>query len=264
MISNTVVVLLRDLLPLFILFAYLFSLDVFCAFGKKWTGIITVSILSSLALFYVSFEMIAESFDGRGYELFSSMMFIAFFLCFVCVTFIQSSALNLLRNVLIAIGIVTLTTLKGTEFLVYFGVFIQQGDDLFSIFIGFLMGISICISFHLLYRFFLQELVRHNRQSIVYLMWFSFLTGQIIQIPERLSQVNLIEIGTPLLNLSQFVQDHSEYGHVLNALFGYESSPSAVFIVVYLCCMTSLILGWFLSSKQWAANPSRTLKEANK
>lgn len=264
MISNTVVVLLRDLLPLFILLAYLFALDEFHTFDKKWVIRTFIITLVSVSFFYFSFELIAESFDGRGYEFASSIMLIAFFLSFGCATIIKAPSMCSIRNGLIILGVVTLTTLKATEFLVYFGVFIQHSGNLIRVILGFLMGLLICISFHLLYRFFLKELVAHGKQKIVYLLWFTFLTGQIIQIPERLSQVNLIDMGQPLFNLSHFVQDNSEYGHVLNALFGYESSPSIVFILVYLFGLTSLFFAAFISSRLVATNAAKLMPEVGR
>ncbi|MFC3094009.1 hypothetical protein DRW07_11050 [Alteromonas sediminis] len=242
MISNTVVVLLRDMLPLFILIAYLSSIGVMQSLDKKWLKLTLFAAVTSVVAFYFNFELIAESFEGRGYEIVSSLILCLFFICCASVSIFSGMLPSTYQKWLLAVGIVLLVTLKATEFMVYFGVFIQQSGDLISICLGFLMGISICISFHLLYRFFLTELIAHNKIKTVYMLWFAFITGQIVQIPERLSQVDIIDLGKPLFNLSEFVRDSSEYGHVLNALLGYESSPTTTFIGAYLCSFFLLLV----------------------
>ena len=263
MISNTVVVLLRDLLPLFILFAYLFALDMLNRFDKKWVIRTFFAVLGSVSVLYLNFETIAELFDGRGYEFVSSLIFLIFFLSFGSATIIKAPSMHAIRNGLMMLGIVALTTLKATEFLVYFGAFVHYGGSFFSMFLGFLIGLSICISFLLLYLFFVQELVSRHKQKTVYLLWFTFITGQITHIPERMSQINLIDAGQPLFNLSYIVQDNSEYGHVLNALFGYESSPSLVFIIVYLFSVMTLVFAAFISTRLATTKPSDMLPEVD-
>jgi high-affinity iron transporter len=252
------------MLPLFILLAYLYALDEVHTYDKKWRVRAIVGSLISVSLFYFGFEIIAESFEGRGYEFTSSIMLVLFFLSFGSATIMNAPSMNSIRNGLILLGVVTLTTLKATEFLVYFGAFVRSSGNVINVILGLLMGLLICISFHLLYRFFLRELVAHSKQQIVYLLWFSFLTGQVIQIPERLSQINLIDMGQPLFNLSHFVPDNSEYGHVLNALFGYESSPSLVFITVYLLGLINLVFAAFISSRLVATKASELMPEVVK
>lgn len=249
MISNTVVVLLRDLLPLFILFSYLSALQTFRTQWRNGLQLTAISACVSVSLFYFSFEYITESADGTGYEILSSVMLMIFWLSAATATIFHPHLPQTRVNALVVIGSGLLITLKTTEFLIYFGVLVQNSANILAVVLGFLMGIAICISFYLLFRFFLTELLSKNKQKVAYLLWFTFLTGQVVQIPERLSQINLINLGSPVFQLGNIVQDSSEYGHVLHVLTGYESSPSFAYLCLYGSCMLVLTLAGALSSR---------------
>lgn len=242
MISNTVIVFLRDLLPIFILYAYISAMPQKPTqkMSLVWLTAIVTGILTTLML--NSFiEVISERFDGAGIEVLYSAALAIMWLSLSTATLWPNKRHSTVISPLMLIGIVVLITLKGAEFLIYFGVFIQTSDNLPSIFVGCVIGIGICISFSLLLKFLLSETLQTGAYWLFSLLWFAFLAGQFSEIIGLLSQVDYLSLSPPLFNLSLYVNDASEYGHVLNALLGYESSPSLTFIEFYLVVLCAPI-----------------------
>jgi len=239
MIINTVIVFLRDLLPIFVLFSYLAII-----LKNKhlpfyfWIISLLAGLTASLILF-TNVETVTEYFDGAGLEIILTSLLVIGFVAFLTV---KSFSIDLyhksaLMKAILLLGICAFIAFKSTEFLIYFTVNIQQQDQLMNIIIGCILGFGICISFSALLSFLLQELQATRFNTVFWLCWYAFLAGHISQSTALLSQVDIVEFGAPFFDMSHIIQDSSEYGHILHALFGYESSPSFGFLFVYLACL---------------------------
>lgn len=235
MIINTIILFLRDLLPIFILLSYLHVLlkNKTLPFAYLSPSIL-LGVVGSV-LFFLIAPYISEYLEGTGMErVFVSLLLITYsFLSFISV-FTSKQKLSLLPiKVMISLGITAFVIFKVSTFLIFFNsYFQQQGNALYSL-IGCIVGLGICASFSALFTFILTELIERNKNTVINICWALFLAGQVSQITIYLSQVDLINVGPPILNLSGFIQDNSEYGHVLKALIGYEESPSLVFLIIY-------------------------------
>nr|WP_136250903.1 hypothetical protein [Ningiella ruwaisensis] len=235
MISNTVVIFLRDLLPIFILFAYISNMPINTnLFSHFWKKLISVGTVVATLLIYVTTEYISEIFEGRGIELSSAAALIFVWLSLVLITVFTQFLTSGLRALLLGISLVLFTAIQSAEFLIYFGVFAQYSDNLPSILIACILGLGICISFTVLLRFILSELLLSGRSVFFYGLWFAFLAGQVSQVIGLLSQVDIIDDAPALFSLQALISNASEYGHALHALIGYESSPNVRLIGLYL------------------------------
>lgn len=236
MIINTVIVFLRDLLPIFILLSYIITLFETKTFRLSFWLYTMVSALALAIIFFTFIEYIASWFEGAGLELFNSLLLLVIYVLFVWLNPLlykqHKSAFNTALFILIATSI--FVSVKGVEFFLFFSVHGHQTEDLYAIAIGCILGTGICISFSSLFTFFLKEISEYKYPVILNILWCLFLAGQFSQITTLLSQVDLINLGSPLFNLSHIIEDKSEYGHILKALIGYEASPSLGFIVIYL------------------------------
>lgn len=235
MISNTVIVLLRDVLPIFILYSYISAIPLKPMQNASfvWIKLSMLGLLATLIL-YSFIEVISERFDGAGIEVFYSAALALVWLSLSIASLFPSKRYKALNSILVVVGIVVFITLKGAGFLIYFGVFGKTSDNLLSVFLGCVIGIGICISFSVLLKFLLSEALQSGAYWLFSLLWFAFLAGQFSEIIGLLSQVDYISVGPPLFTMNSYINDASEYGHVLNALLGYESSPSLAFIGFYL------------------------------
>jgi len=235
MIINTIILFLRDLLPLFILFSYLHVLIKNETFGFSYLLPSLILGLMGSVLFFMVAPQMSELFEGSGIERFYVALLLTSYSClfFINTSTLKNKRLALTTKSIILVGINAFVIFKVSAFLIFFDVYFQQQNNTINVLIGCIIGLGICASFSTLFTFILAELIDLNKRIIINIIWALFLAGQITQIVTYLSQVNLIHVGSPVLHLGAFIQEASEYGHVLKALFGYEQSPSMLFIIIY-------------------------------
>ena len=136
MLINTVVLFLRDVLPIFVLLSLLL---VILPMGKRWLSFATVLSLFACLFFINQIDFISEKFDGAGMELF---FLFSHFLVYLMVWFVgylqisnrvQSNA----KWKIAMSGLLIITfIINGTNFLVYFNGFWSQVDAPQSILLG--------------------------------------------------------------------------------------------------------------------------------
>jgi high-affinity iron transporter len=233
MIITTVILFLKDLLPIFVLFCYL---SVFFEKQKITLAFMSLialgGILSTFALFTMA-EVISDLFEGAGLELTFVILLFLFYVSGVYFSLRETSPIA--RNkVMLFICITTFIAIEGAGFLVFFSVTEQHTGSLQNVLLGCIVGLGICSSFSALFRFLLSELKQSRYEWVFTLLWSAFLAGQASKITSLLSQVDIISTGAPLFDASRWVEDSSEYGHILNALFGYESSPTLAMSITYV------------------------------
>lgn len=236
MMTNTVIVFLRDLLPIFVLLTYLSTILKGSTLSSQfWFTTLLFGIATTLCIF-IGVEYISEWFEGAGFEVGLACLLLISFIVFLGVKPLISCNKQLPQaySGFLIIGIACFMAFKGTEFLIYFSVNGQQQDQFTNILIACILGFGICVSFSALLKFLLNELKESAYPILFWLCWSGFLAGHISQITVLLSQVDIIQLGAPMFDISHFIKDSSEYGHILHALLGYESSPSLGFILVYI------------------------------
>ena len=248
MLINTVILFLRDLLPLFILFCYL-KLEHSYIFNNLNYLLITLISGVLFSFYFFSIAMFAsELFEGAGHEILTVILLVLGYLSFVISTLLSNSSkkASSLLLILLFIGINSFMAVKGSAFLIFFDVYLQQSVKWSNLIIGFIIGLGICISFSALFLFILKEIKQMNHFKLIPVLWYLFLAGQVSQIMPHLSQVDLLPFGGSIIDFSYLVKDSSEYGHILNALFGYESSPSLYFLIIYLMAFSIPFASSFL------------------
>ncbi|WP_100642088.1 hypothetical protein [Alteromonas facilis] len=248
MLTNTVIVFLRDFLPIFILLTYLTVFTRAPMFSMRvWAPWVIPGLLLAFAGLTI-IEAIAQTFDGAGLEITNSaLLLLSFVALLVASIMLMHESKNRSAQWMLLCGTCLFVTYKLIELFIFFGVFWQKVDSLQDLLIGCIVGVGICVSFSALLHFLLTELFVSRLRHIVIVMWCAFLAGQFGQITGLLSQVDLLSLGAPVFNFNQVIADSSEYGHVLNALVGYEASPTSGFLWVYFICFacaTALCIGW--------------------
>lgn len=231
MLINTVILFLRDLLPLFILLCYikvLFSEQLF-----SWSQVIITCVLCILitVIFLQLAQPIGEAFNGAGIEILTVSLFLLGYSAFLLANTHLFYSQKLIRFLLL-IGIISYSVVGLSQFLIFFNVYMHKTGNELNVLLGFITGLGICVSFSVLFYFILNELAQAHYLKLVKLGWYLFLAGQVSQVLAILSQVDMLEMPPSMVNFSHYVSDSSEYGHILNTLFGYEASPSLLHIQV--------------------------------
>ena len=249
MIITTVIVFLKDLLPIFILFCYL---SVFFEHQKikLSLGLITaIAATTSTFVLFIMAEVIADWFEGAGLELTFASLLGLFYFSGVYLSIVKSKHINQC-SILLCVCTSSFIALRSASFLVFFSVTEQHVNNLQNVILGCIVGLGICISFSALFRFLLIEIKQSHYKWLVTIFWSAFLAGQTSEIVLLLSQVDIISLGTPLFDTSKWIKDSSEYGHILNALIGYESSPTLAMAVAYaIAFVIPMVFGFILKLK---------------
>ena len=246
MLINTVILFLKDLLPIFILLCLLKVNNANAVISKKVIFIIVLlSIFGVIATFKL-LPLIGEMWDGTGIEILQT---IEVLLVYVLLVFSYSNvALSKYSSVkqlyFISSAIVIFVTLNTSVFIVFLDSYITSSEFIKHIIAGLAIGLGICLSFSFLMYFLLVWLNKKQRYLVTYTFWALFLTGQLSQIINLLQQVDIIKSRAALWNSSTLVEDSSEYGHLFNTLFGYEARPSSEFITLYLGSLL-VLYGYF-------------------
>lgn len=227
---KTVIIFLRDLLPVFILFAYLQSL--YPAFFKMKATSVWKVVVATLLTISVKplLELSIEWFDGTGPEWISILLIII-----VVVSMLSLSAMpKHYKSLLTWTAIICFTGLKLSSFLLYFSVEMSATDSLSALIVSSVMGLGICVSFYILWSFVLNEVYSFN-PTVVGIFMSMFVAGQAAKIVNHLHQIDATSFGSNRFgSIEHLISEQSELGHILKALVGFESVPSQLFIVVYV------------------------------
>jgi len=233
MLINTVILFLRDLLPLFILGCYLSSLKPYQLSRSSLIKVLITTLVFVLLLLTTA-RYTSEWFDGLGTEFIQIGLVILSYLGLVIVGIFSSNKPSVSRDWLLFVSIALICSANLKSFLIYVEVYIASQVSLSQLLAGGFIGLAICISFSVIFRFLLLEFKRRDQTAWIKVGWNLFLAGQVSQMTFLLSQVDILESTEALYDSSRWITDESEYGHLLNALFGYEASPSLAYILVFL------------------------------
>jgi high-affinity iron transporter len=245
MLINTVILFLRDVLPLFVLLSLLLVMR---PIGKIWLSFASGFGLLVCLFFINQIDYISEKFDGAGMELFFLFCHLLVYLAVWFVGYLQISGgaqSNGMWKITMSMMLVITVIINGTNFLVYFNGFWSQVDAPQSILVGTLLGLGICLSVAVLLYFSLLWLAQTWGRSAVLLALLLHTSGQLSDSLNLLVQIDWLEYSQPIWDLSGLISDQSEFGHFLNVLIGYRASPSIDQLFLYLLALAlPLLVYW--------------------
>lgn len=244
---NTVVLFLRDTLPIFLLLSLLFSLNVSV---KQLSIRVSFAAIVS-ALCYINISSLASAMNGTGFELLKILCSVFSWIGFCLYLWAaestaaastaaapttKASAVGLW---LMITGVCVPATL---HFLIYFisSWALHANDN--GLLMGSIIGLGITCCVAILLNIILTTLLPVLVTRIVITLFFA---GQIASITTLLEQINVLFVPIYHWDTSNFISDSSEYGHLLNALLGYEATPSLSYLLIYaIALLVPLALLW--------------------
>lgn len=231
MLTNSLLLCLRDLLPVFILFCYLRSeYSHFSPSGKGILNLIGAVVLLSLIVFFF-YESISNIDQGNGIEWLRIISLSGGYLIIVLSHLKWFSTFSAL---FLKIGSVLLSVTHISSFLLFFSIYTSP-NNLPDLLIGSGIGLAICFSFYTLLGFVLAELYNSRVACVAIYLWPLFLAGQLATSANYLQQMGYEIIGAAsLYDVSEQINEASEYGYVVKALFGFDASPSVLYISVFV------------------------------
>ncbi|NQY88990.1 MAG: hypothetical protein HRT51_14840 [Colwellia sp.] len=238
MLINTVLLFLQSALPIFIIISLLL-LRFTATSGRLITNknLTVISVLASSLVFVLSqyMETTSQLFDGKGTEwVFSLGFIIIYFSSALLFLFDNKGRFIKVKKYFALVVFLLVLLLNGWHFMLYLTSYWQQSLQLESLFIGIILGVGICVSFAILFYFLLRyfDTLIDSKTSGYFLLFFAI--GQLMQSIVLLQQVDVLPMSLLVWNSTSFITENSEFGQLLRVLFGYETTPSLMQVIVYL------------------------------
>jgi high-affinity iron transporter len=244
---NTVILFLRDALPIFVLIVYLY---VHLPASKLWL-LLCFLAGTLLSLIYINqIHVIGQWFDGKGIELSLWLSQLLVYLLTLGLAYGLSHAHSSNKNIMYGVAglMVSLTLVsKGSNFILYFDGYLNQSNVLQSMLLGTFLGLGICLSLATLLYLAAQWLKQQLGPWATWSLILVYVTGQLVNALPLLAQVDLIDASATAWSSQNFVKNEFELGHLFNVLFGYQAAPSITQVFVYvLALLIPLVIFYWL------------------
>ena len=258
MLLNTVIIALSDALPIFILCVLLLlfwqnylaataQAETFNRPAIKVAGTVCCGLMG--AVFYVQQSArMSEWFDFNGLEwmtiILRSLLYATCVLSMITFNWPIRRRFNVLM-----LGLCTALILNGSDFLIYILGYWSQSDNTNALIVGATLGLGVCLSFSILYYFLLYQLSLRIPWLITLLLTL-YLVGQIIPVVNVLVQIDYIPAQQALWNINNVIDESSEVGRLMRALFGYEATPMLWELMLFLFLTGVPMASYFYQSSQ--------------
>ncbi|RDV26767.1 FTR1 family iron permease [Alteromonas aestuariivivens] len=228
MLINTVILFIRDTLPIFLLYSYLSALPGMSARIPPLS--VGSGILLAIVL-YFNLDWLSQMAAGAGLELLKiATLMVA--LGSLCVCLGRAAASNG-KPPAVSVWILglALTAPNAIHFLIYSVAYWPTETSDFNLVFGIIIGLGISSCLAILLYLLISPLGSTKFKWLILLL---FCAGQIAPVAALLEQIDYVPNQSRLWDTSRWVADDSEYGHLFNALFGYEATPSLFYLLIYV------------------------------
>ncbi|MDZ7902530.1 MAG: hypothetical protein U5L01_08305 [Rheinheimera sp.] len=225
MLINTVVLFLRELMPVMLLLSVLSVWQ-----REHWRALlmcIAVPALIVLLMMAKQYSKISLWADGAGLELVYAILYFS-----VPLLLALALILSKFRICLVGFAGAALLAINGSNLVLYFFVYQREASATPALLLGSALGVGIGLSVAVLLYYSLDELKRFRRQ---YFYWVVALIAarQSSEATQILIQSDWIPGGPVLWDSQKIINEQSEYGQFFNALVGYEATPTLSQLIAY-------------------------------
>ncbi len=251
MLLNSVVIVLREVLEAMLLLSVLLASGRFLRISNRWVAAaLSIGMLSAAAYGYF-LESVSEWFDGVGQEVCNALLQFGTFALLAAIVFQIPGRLDNRRNsskkmaTVMAAAIALAITREGAEILVYVSGFWSMTNFFSAVAIGSVIGACIGFSIGVLIYYLLlaQAIRRAPATSIILLALIA--AGIASQATRLLIQADWISAAGAVWDTSHILSEQSLLGQLLYAMVGYEASPSAIEVLVYLGSLLIVATAFF-------------------
>jgi high-affinity iron transporter len=155
-----------------------------------------------------------------------------------------------LLPVLMAICVALAVTREGSEIMIYLSGFLQISEQWAAVLTGSFIGAGIGISVGAVFYFAMLTLQPRSAATVGAALLALIAAGMTLQATELLIQADWLPADYPLWDSSAILAEQSVTGQLLYALVGYESTPTALQLGIYLAAVL-IILGAALLAARW-------------
>lgn len=248
MLTTSVLIILHEVLEAAFIFAALLALTASVQLPMRWSlrALLIGPLLAAVYGYFL--RDVSTWFGGTGQEIVNlSLQLTAYCALLICVflgareSFAKATSASSLP-VAMTVAVSCAIALEGSEIFVYVAGFLRSDAAAASAGIGSLVGLCIGLSVGVLFYHLLRLLSAARSRLLILACVVVVGTGMAAQGTRELVQASLITVGSPLWDTSRFLPEDSIAGQFLYALSGYEATPSATEVTMYLAALALMIL----------------------
>ena len=248
MLLNSVILVLREVLEAAFIVSLLLALSQGLRQGARWFAWTLPPAAMGTALFAAILDRLTEALDGAGQEVTNAAIQVLVYL-FVAAIVAMAARVEarphwrLLQGLMA--GAVTLSLVReGAEIVIYITGFAADPAQRAAVFAGSALGAGIGVSVGILLYCALRAMDPTRALALCLLLLGVIATGMLMQASMLLEQVDWLPSATAVWDSSGLVSERSIAGELLYAVFGYEATPSALQLALYLSGLAVMALAW--------------------
>ncbi|WP_416308471.1 hypothetical protein [Neptunicella sp. SCSIO 80796] len=251
MLINTVVLFLRDVLPVFILMSLLLAASEYLQVRLRWLFFCLPFGLLGAVVLINQIGLISEWFDGAGMEVMLFSLHFCIYLLSVGYAFLQQAGARYTAKLALcsAVMMTLVFWVCGANFLVFFMGYWSQTNAAQALVLGGVLGLGINLSVATLLFFAAIWMMNRFGVFVQLLMLLVFSAGQAAQATHLLVQIDWLSQTAPLWDSSDGIADNSVIGHFLRSLIGYEAAPNLYQVIFYAGGLLFPVTGLYLFNR---------------
>jgi high-affinity iron transporter len=250
MTLSAVIIILREVLEAALVLSLLVSSTRLT--GLSYRGIIAGFLLGIAGAVSATLlvDVISESFDGVGQEVFNAAFLVAIVLLLIVfgagldrrAAGAGNGRMRLLLLVVSSLVVALAITREGTEIIIFIYGFTADPAEILPVLVGSAIGAGIGISLGVLIYYVLINLPARLAVPVPLLLLALVASGMASQAVVYLMQGGLVESQLPVWDSSAWISETSVTGQLLYASLGYEATPTLKQLVFYAVTLVVFIL----------------------
>ena len=254
MLLNSVVLILREVLEAAMLISVLLALSLKLQGGLRWFWwSLPLAMLGTLVA-ASNLDTITDALDGAGQEVANAVLQILVYSLSVAIVWLsvgiyRGQSLSRTLPTLMVIAVACAMIREGSEIVVYIAGFAAVEEYRSAVYAGSLIGAGIGLSLGVLMFSALRALADDLAIKVCLLLICIIGAGMLMQSTILLEQVDWLPSGPALWDSSAVISEQSIAGELLYAVFGYESTPGRLQVIIYVASIAITVATYLVA---WA------------